>query len=146
MAKLKGLIKQAEERLQAVDKVIGDNYTKARELQQEADRLRLNSVNDVSAMQKAQELEVMAKSHVHVAEQSKDERYLAQREIDELKHKASQFKQNVEIYQEEKERIESQKEQLKQRHLEELEQLDRDIENAEWQKGEFEKALKELEG
>lgn len=146
MAKVKGLIKQAEEKLQAVDKVIGDNYTKARELQQEADRLRLNSVNDVSAMQKAQELEVMAKSHVHVAEKSKDERYLAQREIDELKHKALQIKNNVEIYQEEKERIESRKEQLKQRHLEELEQLDRDIDNAKWRKGEYEKELKELEG
>lgn len=142
----KGLIKQAEKRLQEVETVISDNYTKARELQQEADRVCLNGAGDVTVMQKAKELEEMAKSHVQVAERYKDERYLAQNKLNNLREKALQVKRAIEIEESNRERAERKKEQLKKRHLEELEQLDRDIDNAKWQKGEYEKELKELEG
>lgn len=142
----KGLIKQAEKRLQEVETVINDNYTKARELQQEADRVRLNGAGDITVMQKAKELVEMAKSHVQVAERYKDERYLAQNELNNLREKALQVNHAIEIEESNRERAEREKEQLKKRHLEELEQLDRDIDNAEWRKGEYEKELKELEG
>lgn len=147
MAKVKGIIQKTEEKLKEVEKLIEGHHDKARELRLEAEKLRLNSVNDFMVMGKSEQLEKAAKSHIEMAQQIvSNDKYVAMRDLEEQKEQARRIKGSIEGFKQNKEQFEKEKEQLKKRCEEELEQLDRDIESSLWQVEQFQLLLGELEG
>lgn len=147
MAKVKGIIQKTEEKLQEVEKLIEGHHDKARELSLEAEKLRLNSVNDFMVMGKSEQLEKAAKSHVEMAQQLvSNDKYVAMRDLEEQKEQVRRIKGSIEGVRQNKEQFEKEKEQLKKLFVEKSEQLDRDIENSLWQVEQFQLSLEELEG
>lgn len=147
MAKRKGIIQEAQEKLSKVESQIAENYEKARELQQEAYKLRINSPNDFKAMEKADELDKLASSHIAMAERlASTEKYIAVRDLKEKQENAQRIKGNIDHFRAIKENAEKEKEQLEKQHRDKLEQLDGDIESFSWEMEQAQLVLEEMEG
>lgn len=145
--KLKGRFEEVKARLAAVEDEIKGHYNKARELQAEVYQLELNYQGDVVKLKEVKELKELVKNHIECADRLKSqERFIANRELEELKEKSRFARADISHYTKVKERLEAEKEQLKQKFKRKFEYIDRELENAAWQLKQAETSLSKLEG
>lgn len=142
----KGIVTQAEERLAAIEENINNHYQKARELKVEAKQIRVNSFGDITKLKQADDLDKSAVIHINCANDLKDDKYIATREIDEAKTKIKSVQSDILHYKKLKKQFEAEKEQLQQKYKEQIEENKRELEKALWLLEQAEVLLSELEG
>jgi len=143
----KGFIAQAEQRLKEIDEEINKNYETARELNTSAQAIRLEHEGNIKKLAEADELENLAKRHIaHAQKLSSEDRYIAVRSKDELLEKFKSAKADLAHFSNRKSHFEAEKELLKKQYAKKLEELDKEIETAEWDLEQTNSELKKYVG
>lgn len=129
----KGLIAQAEQRLKEIDEEINKNYETARELNTSAQAIRVEHEGNIKQLVEADELENLAKLHIaHAQKLSSEDKYIAVRSKDELLEKFKSVEANLVHFSNRKSHFEEEKGLLSKQYAKKLEELDKEIEIAEW--------------
>lgn len=147
MAKRKGIIQVTSEELARVQLMVDTNYSSAENLHRKANKLREHNPNDFKAIKEATELVEEARHYENIADNLvKNDVFIAQRSLDERKEHVRKFKLYVDGLKDNLTATKHESIEMNKRHQQELDQSQRDIDNAAWHLQQAQEELDDLEG